>query len=183
MDLDNNGFRLTDADSGVDFDLDTDGSLEHTAWTALGSDDAFLALDRDRNGRIDDGAELFGDSTPQPPSASRNGFLALAVYDRPELGGDGDGSITPADLIFPRLKLWRDLNHDGLSQPDELHSLSSYDIVLLDLDYRESRYKDQYGNEFRYRARVASNNKPQRNAFDVFFLAIPWSSDRVRKCR
>ena len=117
VDLEGDGFRLTGLDDPVQFDIDATGEPRTISWTHASADDAFLVLDRNGNGRIDDGSELFGSSTAQPSSADPNGFRALAVFDQPEHGGDGDGVMTAADGVFGQLGLWTDFNHDESLSP------------------------------------------------------------------
>jgi hypothetical protein len=183
LDINNHGFDLTNAAGGVLFDMLGTGHPVRMGWTAPGSDNAFLCLP-DPNGKCDDGADLFGNYTPQPASLHPNGFAALAVYDDPSKGGNGDGVIDTRDAIFSSLRLWVDANHDGISQPNELHTLPSLGVNSISLHYELSKKTDQYGNRFRYRAAVNPDDPDashvDRVAYDVFFVTTPNSPDSTK---
>jgi len=95
------------------------------------------------------------------------------VFDDPANGGNDDDQIDLRDAIFSSLRLWQDLNHNGVSEPAELHSLSSMNVKAIDLEYRESRRTDQHGNRFRYRAKVYDRHGASvgRWAWDVFLTS------------
>ena len=175
IDVAGNGFTLTNSLDGVNFDINSDGVAERVAWTTVDSDDAWLVLDRDNSSIIENGVELFGNFTPQPSSANPHGFLALAEFDKPEHGGNSDTVIERGDHIFASLRLWQDRNQNGISESGELHSLPALGIVRLELDYRESRRRDEHGNWFRYRAKVrdALGAHAGRWAWDVFLVYAP----------
>lgn len=151
LDLNNDGIHTTDLGWGVRFDIDSDGESELTGWTLPSSEDAFLWLDLNRNGVVDSGLELFGDATLLPDGTfARHGFEALAIYDSPELGGNGDGLISRLDLIWKDLLLWNDRNHDAKTDRGEVSRLGVYSIVALGLDYEELLAYDDALNLHRY---------------------------------
>lgn len=174
IDTQGNGFDLTNASNGVDFDIDGDGLQERLAWTSQGSDDTWLVLDRNFNQIIDDGTEMFGNFTPQPSSAEPQGFLALAEFDKITNGGNRDGFIDNRDHVFQMLRLWLDSNHNGVSELAELYPLPSFHIASLDLSYKEKKRRDEHENWFRYRARVRDERGAQvgRWAWDVFLVRL-----------
>jgi len=172
IDVSGNGFALTNAANGVSFDIAGNGKPIQMGWTAAGVQNAFLCLP-DSSGACDNGKHLFGNFTPQPRSSTPNGFAALSVYDNPASGGNGDGIIDSRDAIFSQLRLWVDVNHDGVSQPNEIFTLPALGVTSISLHYQEDRRTDQYGNVFRYRAQVNPNEPvgTGRMAYDVFFVS------------
>ena len=125
FDLDGDGIELTSVEDGVMFDIRGSGHTVQTSF--VDRDDALLVLDKNGNGVVDGGKELFGDQ-----NGSANGYAELAKYDE-----NRDGVITPEDSVYERLRLFRDGNRDGKSVRSELYTLRSKGIVSIDLNYRQ----------------------------------------------
>ncbi len=177
IDIAGRGYHLTNAASGVRFDLDADGFMEDVAWTSAGdAGNAFLCVDVNGNGAIDSGSELFGNYSVLPDgSRAANGFAALAAYDTRRFGGNENGWVDPGDAIWQQLRLWVDMNHDGISQPNELMTLDAAGIVRISTRYDTERRRDQFGNVFRYRGTClvldGEGKAVYRNLYDVFLRA------------
>ncbi|TNW14071.1 calcium-binding protein, partial [Xylella fastidiosa] len=127
LDLDGDGIETVAAGKHILFDHDGDGIKHASGWVK--PDDGFLVLDRNGNGRIDDGSELFGaDTVLANGHKATSGFEALR-----DLDSNGDGLFDAADARFTDVRVWRDLNQDGQSQANELFTLSSLGIASITL--------------------------------------------------
>jgi len=158
-------YDFTDPESGVWFDIDADGDRDRVSWPADGSV-AFLFFDRNGNGLPDDGSELFGDHTPLRSGAtSRHGFEALA-----ELDSNGDGQIEPDDLLWTRLRLWQDVNHDGVASRDEISTLGAKSVTSLGLTYHWTGRQDRHGNLFRWSSHATFSGRQLRPYYDVYLM-------------
>lgn len=122
LDLSGEGINLTQAGKGSLFDINADGKLDSTAWVK--GNTGMLVYDKNGNGKIDNGKELFGDQ-----NGASNGFKELSKYDK-----NGDGRIDSKDAIYKNLKLYRDLNGDGKMQKNEFSTLKELGIKSLNLE-------------------------------------------------
>lgn len=165
--------QLTPPNAGVWFDLQGSGKRYRVAWTTPGEPTAFLVRDGNNNGTIDDGSELLGNYTPLPGGGmAPTGFDALAAYDLSANGGNGDGWIDSLDAIWPQLRLWIDLNHNGLSESGEIHESNEYALSRISLDYLRLDRRDEYGNVVRHKSKCQLAGKI-RFGYDVHFASRP----------
>ncbi|MDL2321917.1 hypothetical protein LJC47_06180, partial [Desulfosarcina sp. OttesenSCG-928-B08] len=139
LDLNDNNITSTWLhNTNIYFDLDGDGFRERAGWIEAG--DGLLALDLDQSRTIDSGVELFGNYTPDDAGINaENGFLALSYYDN-----NKDGVINAGDSIYTSLLVWTDANSDGISQADELFSLSALGITSINLNAQEVNLIEEF---------------------------------------
>ncbi|MDD2780867.1 calcium-binding protein [Sulfuricurvum sp.] len=128
LDLDGDGIETlgVNATTHVVFDYDGDGVKTGTGWIA--GDDGFVVLDRNGNGVIDNGGELFGDQTSVNGAKASDGFSALSAEDT-----DHDGTFDADDANYTNVRVWQDTNSDGISQTTELHTLTELGIASINL--------------------------------------------------
>jgi len=159
--------RLSSASDGVVFDFFGDGHPQRYAWP-VDSDDAWLVIDRNHNGQVDDGTELFGNaSLLSNGEHARNGYQLLA-----ELDENHDGVVNQLDPGFGQILLWRDKIRNGHVDPGELIRAVDAGITGFAIRYDESRRTDEWGNVFRYRSNVFFGHAPfERRSFDVFLTS------------
>lgn len=168
LDLAGDGLELTSVARGVTFDLTATGPSP-MAWTR-GADDALLVMDRDGNGAIDHGGELFGEATIAGGRLGLDGFAALAVLDRPDHGGNGNGLVEAGDLMFDQLQLWTDRNHDGVSAAEELRSLPAAGVSAVGLRATSRAQRDSHGNDLGLRGRFIRADGSEGLVVDVYFV-------------
>ena len=153
------------------FDIDGAGQPEQIGWTDATSPIAFLGVDRNANGTIDNGSELFGDSFMLANgNKATNGFEALADLDRTQ--GNGDGVADSRDAFFSSLLVWLDSNHNGVSEPTELRTVIEAHVLSVSTSYNEGRRTDRNGNRYAFvgSATMEKNGQQhQRVVFDVMF--------------
>ncbi len=163
------GFHFTTVPNGVQFRVLPGQDLHQMSWPEASFHNGWLALDRNGDGRIDDFTELFGNATPQPKTAHPNGYLALAVFDDPANGGNGNGVIDPGDAVYSHLRVWIDENHNGISEPNELYPLQDLGIFRIDLSYYLAWYVDENGNVYRYKSKIWDEAGQEHDVcYDVF---------------
>jgi uncharacterized repeat protein (TIGR02543 family) len=175
INLETGGYRLTGRSAPVLFDMAGNGHPHLMGWTAAGADEAFLWLDRKHSGTVTNGAELFGNFTPLlNGQVARNGFEALREFDT-----NGDGVIDERDPIWSQLLLWRDLNHNGISEQNEILPIAGSEVTSIDLHDHWSGRHDTSGNLFKYESLVSIKNGSgrgihQQPVYDIFFVPLPY---------
>ena len=163
LDLNDNGVLSQSVASGVHFDLFASGQQTATGWTDPG--DGFLVLDRNHDGSISDGSELFGDSTLMSSGKrASNGYEALA-----ELDSDHNGRISRSDINFAELKVWTDTNSNGLTDAGELFTLQEMGIESLDLQATSTAIKEN-GNTIGLVSSFEDTSGTSRTMADVWFV-------------
>ena len=176
IDLDGDGIETigVGGTANVSFDHDGDGIRSATGW--LSPDDAWLVLDRNGNGSIDSGAELFGvntqvntrvnSTTPLPNGETRSAVDGYEALD--PLDTNADGVFNASDAAFNEVRLWRDLNSDGISQTSELFTLSEEGVAAISLAERGWRGDLGNGNKTVYTSNVThSDGSVTQAAFDL----------------
>ena len=170
INLDNGPYELTGTESPVLFDIAGTGTKLTIGWTAPGTNQAFLWMDRNHDGVVTGGAELFGTATVlKNGHRAPNGFEALREFD-----ANADGVINASDPVWPQLLLWTDRNHDGISQPSEITRLADSPVRSISLAYHWTGRRDEHGNTFRYEGitSLSTGGKGSREqpVYDIFFV-------------
>ena len=168
LDLDGDG---VEAGALAFFDHEGDGFAEATRWA--GADDGVLVWDRNGNGKIDDGGELFGNNTALANGQKAvHGFAALS-----ELDANNDGVVDSADANFANLRVlrWTDANKNGMMDAGEerLETLSAAGVRSLKTAFVSSTKVDAAGNEHRQVGSFVKADGTTSEMTDVWFATSP----------
>jgi len=164
LDLNGDGVQTLGLDAGVQFDVRANGLSMQTGWVS--AQDGLLVMDRNADGNINDGSELFGSSTVMADGArAQDGYQALAALD-----GNGDSMINHQDAVFAQLRVWVDANSDGLSAPDELRTLNDWGIASISTQAFASAQVNK-GNVLGLVSSYQTTDGQTRQAADVWFSA------------
>ncbi|WP_447863805.1 calcium-binding protein [Kluyvera sichuanensis] len=165
LDLDGDGIETRGLQDGIFFDHDGNQFAENTGW--VGADDGLLVLDRNNNGEIDTGQELFGSNTRlNDGSLAKNGYAALQ-----ELDSNQDGIINQDDEAWQQLQVWQDRNGNASVDEGELLSLEDAGIAAINTGYKNSNLVDQQGNAHKQTGTVIMQDGTINQSADVWFAA------------
>ena len=153
----------TSVEDGVSFDMDGDGMAEQTAWLKKGS--GFLVWDKNGDGMVNDGTEMFGEATVMSDGKrAENGVEALK-----DLDSDNNNIINQYDELWGELRIWHDENGNGKTEEGELSLLSDWDIQSISLDFAEINLKDEADNKILFESEVVLENGERRKVADIDF--------------
>ena len=168
--------QLSLTEDGVPYDLKGDGKPQWYSWQKRGSRVwGWLAL-TDANGNVPNGRYLFGNYTQNEDCTNpnqNNGWKALAEYTEKDNGGCGGQNLTSCDAVFSKLRVWVDLNHDGVAQKSELLTMKQAGIASISTAYTETKTADAVGNWYRYKGTINPLGKPPGSrvnpvAYDIY---------------
>ena len=179
IDTEHDGFEFGGEERRVAFAMWPYEGFQVQNWVVPRGDDAFLALDLNGNGAIDDGTELFGNGTLLylENRLAENGFIAMAQYDRFALGGNEDGRLSPEDEVWPDLLMWLDRDADGVTDRGELTPVIDSDLIEISLITYETNHWDRNQNWWRFPG-IAKSQTPEGKTrpiriLDIFFKRYP----------
>jgi len=173
LDLNGDGINTTGTNDMVWFDLDGNGAKDHITWTNPNTAEGFLWINLTGKNRVDNGSELLGIGTVLPDGTkAKDGFQALAVYDDPAQGGNGDGMIDSRDAVWNRLRVWIDANHNGICEPSEVFSLHKFGVEGVSLAAVSTTYVDGKGNGHHLRGQYWRHVGGQVQLFDIDSLSF-----------
>ncbi len=171
LDTKDEGFHLTGAEAGTLFRATPEAAPMKLSWLDPRFGNGWLVRPNPDGSWTDMSLSrnLFGNLSPQPPGGERNGYRALAYWAAQEGCGEIDHlDARNCSAVWNALRVWTD-NGDGIVQPSELHTLSDLGYTRVDLRYRDSRFTDAWGDQFRYTSTVRDDQGHERErSYDVF---------------